>query len=874
MARINNVEWLNNNSNRNYPIREDASRVGDSITLPQDFIVDAKITGGTPGDYYYIGEVNTNNGVITIFINDSGGNQALSFDISEATHVKYRTYTPVTRFQEEVNGKLVVDEIQEVLSTLGHVGGSSFSGFATRLEESVVVISDISQRVTSNKADGEVTKLRGDVGFRGEDGIEITQDSINNDIVISYVDPVVAVDCECPPNFPDIKTLNGQPPDCSGNFTVCGEGVITVKTQGNNICIGSIINPNQICAVVAGVGGGGGSPGPPGPPGPGGPAGPPGGVSTCDIDLDSVCEERHVEFCTADSVGIQICGAPNVPFSEEYFDIPNPILLPNSWLQHVPFVTFGELLLNSQIVKNLQECIDQLKAGTISCVCVTELPPEAMVTDAPNGMGLGSTIDFTSNGELLLTTSSTKIDGVLLTASAAQLNSAGPGDMLKSENLSGLADVATSQQNLQVKPGVDVQTQNLRLEGFSTAPALDGQIPVINSGIITFTTPVGTGDVLAANNGTEFVPATFKSNLLFGSMADQNANAVAVTGGSVTGITDITIADGGTGSSTASGARTNLGVAIGTDVQGFDAQLADIAGMSPTLDNFVTSNASNLELSTPTDARTKLGLGTGALADTTNVVCLVIDGGYYPIGEEGGTLPSSSYNAFSLAGPDACAFDHWHGLASVDSINGFPAITDPAPAVCGFGNKLPSGVSVVADLGAPDTSGILETVLTLSKDQIDEWKAATPGSRHQIYFKSVDDSEGALLAPNNLSDVADVDTARANLVARRVLDGFSLLSGTTSFTLATEINKSYRVDNSIGAFTITFPTDASGVLVDGDELYFVLTVSGGGFPTSFSAGAGTSIVGGLSTELGDFTGSAQTYRFCSATKTWYLVSGI
>jgi hypothetical protein len=45
---------------------------------------------------------------------------------------------------------------------------------------------------------------------------------------------------------------------------------------------------------------------------------------------------------------------------------------------------------------------------------------------------------------------------------------------------------------------------------------------------------------------------------VLGDMAQQNANAVAITGGSITGITDLAIADGGTGSSTASGARTNL----------------------------------------------------------------------------------------------------------------------------------------------------------------------------------------------------------------------------------------------------------------------------------------------------------------------------
>ena len=83
---------------------------------------------------------------------------------------------------------------------------------------------------------------------------------------------------------------------------------------------------------------------------------------------------------------------------------------------------------------------------------------------------------------------------------------------------------------------------------------------------------------------------------------------------------DATIADTGAITLTDSDStRTNLGLAIGTDVQAYDAQLADIAGLTPTDGNFIVGDGSNFVLESGATARTSLGLGTIATQDANNV---------------------------------------------------------------------------------------------------------------------------------------------------------------------------------------------------------------------------------------------------------------
>jgi hypothetical protein len=66
-------------------------------------------------------------------------------------------------------------------------------------------------------------------------------------------------------------------------------------------------------------------------------------------------------------------------------------------------------------------------------------------------------------------------------------------------------------------------------------------------------------------------------------------------------------------------ARASLGLVIGTDVQAYDPQLADIAGLTPTDNNFIVGNGTNFVAESGATARTSLGLGSIATQDASNV---------------------------------------------------------------------------------------------------------------------------------------------------------------------------------------------------------------------------------------------------------------
>jgi len=176
---------------------------------------------------------------------------------------------------------------------------------------------------------------------------------------------------------------------------------------------------------------------------------------------------------------------------------------------------------------------------------------------------------------------------------------------------------------------------------------------------------------------------TTRTNLGLGSISTQNSNAVSITGGTISGITDLALADGGTGASTAADARTNLG-------------LGTIALENSPLPLAKGGTAST----TAAGARTNLGLGTISTQDANTVA--ITGGSITGITDitvaDGGTGVSAN-TAYAVLCGGTTATDPVQSIASVGAAtevltsNGPGALpTFQAAAGGGGGNAYQPGI--------------------------------------------------------------------------------------------------------------------------------------------------------------------------------------
>jgi len=138
-----------------------------------------------------------------------------------------------------------------------------------------------------------------------------------------------------------------------------------------------------------------------------------------------------------------------------------------------------------------------------------------------------------------------------LTAETNDLSTAVTGTLGTGNGGTGLTAIGTANQVLAVNAGATaLEFQTLATGGTVTSVAVSGSDGIeVDSG-----SPVtSSGTIALGINAT-----SLSTHLGLGTISTQASDSVSITGGSITGVTDIAIADGGTGASTEADARSNL----------------------------------------------------------------------------------------------------------------------------------------------------------------------------------------------------------------------------------------------------------------------------------------------------------------------------
>jgi hypothetical protein len=230
---------------------------------------------------------------------------------------------------------------------------------------------------------------------------------------------------------------------------------------------------------------------------------------------------------------------------------------------------------------------------------------------------------------------------------------------------------------------------------------------------------VGTADRITANADSIDIASTYVGQSSITTLG-------TITTGTWNG-TDIAVTDGGTGASDAATARTNLGLAIGTDVQAYDAELAALAGLTSAANKLpyftgtgtaaltdLTSQARGLLDDTSySDMRTTLGLAIGTDVQAYSSTLAAVAGGTYT-GDDSittvGTITSGTWNGTDIAvadgGTGASTASNARTNLAETSASGLttstPVLARIAAQSCAASSGGVSTTTVVHNLGTTD----------------------------------------------------------------------------------------------------------------------------------------------------------------------------
>ena len=241
-----NLEWLNSNSQRSYPLTESASKVDttgtftipDSLLLGLYFPIHAGLVA-FPERFYIksIAVFSTGLSLVLGYWDSSQGISVATVTVAFSSHSEYKTYS---------FGKIVLGKVDE-LNTLP-AGAYNFTYESTNIDSDAIrlMIRGVSS-ISLVNGSAVSKRLQGDIAFVAGTNMQLYSSVVGGVTSITFnaiKGEGLSLNCICEDDLPIggcVRSVNGTTPNETGDIAIIGDDCLNVVSisnglQFNDIC--------------------------------------------------------------------------------------------------------------------------------------------------------------------------------------------------------------------------------------------------------------------------------------------------------------------------------------------------------------------------------------------------------------------------------------------------------------------------------------------------------------------------------------------------------------------------------------------------------------------------------------------------------------